>query len=139
LAPYEHLFFLGRGAQYPVSREMALKVKEISYIHAEGMMAGELKHGTIALIDPNIRTPVVCLIPNNDSHMLSSIREVEARGAWTILVTNGEQGIHVPSSNGMDFALYATIVGQLLAYYVAVERGCDVDQPRNLAKSVTVH
>jgi glucosamine--fructose-6-phosphate aminotransferase (isomerizing) len=139
LAPHNHVFFLGRGMQYPVAREMALKLKEITYIHAEGMMAGELKHGSIALIDPNAHTPVICLIPNHDAHMIGSTREVEARGAVTILVTNNGQGLVVPSTNGVDFALYATVVGQMLAYYTAVERGCDVDQPRNLAKSVTVH
>ncbi len=139
LAEHEHVFFLGRGPQYPTSREMALKLKEVSYIHAEGMMAGELKHGSIALIDPNARTPVVCLIPNHDPHMISSTREVEARGAKTILITNNGEGIVVPSHNSVDFAVYATVVGQLLAYYTAIARGCDVDQPRNLAKSVTVH
>lgn len=139
IAKHNHVFFLGRGMQYPVAREMALKLKEITYIHAEGMMAGELKHGSIALIDPNNHTPVICLIPNNDAHMIGSTREVEARGAYSILLTNNGQGIVLPSTNGVDFALYATVVGQLLAYYTAVERGCDVDQPRNLAKSVTVH
>lgn len=139
ISKHNHVFFLGRGMQYPVAREMALKLKEITYIHAEGMMAGELKHGSIALIDPNDHTPVICLIPNNDAHMTGSTREVEARGAHSILVTNNGEGLVVPSTNGVDFALYATVVGQLLAYYTAVERGCDVDQPRNLAKSVTVH
>lgn len=136
---HAHLFFIGRGLLYPVALEMALKLKEISYIHAEGMMAGELKHGTIALIDPDVHTPVIPLIPNNDHKMKSSAREVESRGAYVIPVTNSKEGVFLlPSSSPTEFALHAVIVGQLLSYYVALEKGCDVDQPRNLAKSVTV-
>ena len=104
------------------------------------MMAGELKHGSIALIDPIIHTPVIALIPDHDSHMVSSVREVEARGATVSTITNtGDGTFEVPCCGAIEFAIYATIVGQLIAYYTARERGCDIDQPRNLAKSVTVH
>lgn len=140
IGKHNHVFFLGRGLSYPVAREMALKLKEISYIHAEGMMAGELKHGSIALIDPKAHTPVINLIPNGDSHMKSCSQEVAARGARVITVTNTAQGdFTLPDSNEVGFAIYSVVVGQLLSYYTAVERKCDVDQPRNLAKSVTVH
>lgn len=140
IAKHNHVFFLGRGLSYPVSREMALKLKEVSYVHAEGMMAGELKHGSIALIDPKTHTPVINLIPNGDSHMKSSAQEVSARGARVITITNTSQGdFTLPDSSEVGFAIYSVIIGQLLSYYTAVERKCDVDQPRNLAKSVTVH
>ena len=115
---HNDIYVLGRGLSYPVAREIALKIKEISYMHAEGMMGGELKHGTIALIEKG--TPVIGLISNKDYDMLSNIKEVEARGAHEIKITN------------------ETIVGQLLTYYVAKERGLPIDKPRNLAKSVTV-
>ncbi len=135
-----HVFFLGRGILYAVAKEMALKLKEISYIHAEGMRAGELKHGTIALIDPKEHTPVISLIPDNNAHMLSSSTEVGTRGARCIHITNTEKGdFTIPSSNEVDFSLYAVVVGQLISYYTAVILGRNVDQPRNLAKSVTVH
>ena len=140
ISSHEHVFFLGRGPSYPVAREMALKLKEISYIHAEGMMSGELKHGSIALIDPQTHTPVINLVSNNDPKMLSCKKEVEARGARVITVTNTENGdFTLPASNDIDFALYSVIIGQLLSYYTAVKLGRNVDQPRNLAKSVTVH
>jgi len=140
LKSHEHVFFLGRGPSYPVAREMALKLKEISYIHAEGMMSGEIKHGSIALIDPQKHTPVINLISNNDPKMLSCNREVEARGARVITITNTEKGdFSLPASSDIDFAIYSVIIGQLLSYYAAVALGRNVDQPRNLAKSVTVH
>lgn len=136
---HSHLFVLGRGLCFSVAREIALKMKEISYIHAEGMMAGELKHGTIALIDPDVHTPVIVLIPDGDEKMRSSSREVESRGAQVLTVSNTERGTFTfSSSSAAEFAIYSVIIGQLLAYYTALERGCDVDQPRNLAKSVTV-
>lgn len=136
---HEHVFFLGRGLQYPVALEMALKLKEISYIHAEGMMGGEIKHGTIALIDSDVHTPVITLIPNGNQHIKSNLQEVESRGAMGISVSNTNDGVFLlPNSSDLEFAIYSVVVGQLLAYYVALERGCDVDQPRNLAKSVTV-
>lgn len=131
------IFILGKGPSYPVSREIALKLKEIPYMHAEGMMAGELKHGTIALIEQD--TPVISLIPNNNKDMISSTKEVEARGAKTIIISNTNGDFHLPASKDADFAIYASIIGHLLSYYIAVLRGCEIDKPRNLAKSVTVN
>ena len=131
------IYVLGRGLSYPVAREMALKIKEISYIHAEGMMGGELKHGTIALIEKG--TPVISLISNKDYAMLSNTKEVEARGAKIIKITNEFDGdIKIKTSNDGKFGILATIVGQLLTYYVALELKLPIDKPRNLAKSVTV-
>ncbi len=139
IANKEHVFFLGRRTQYPVALEMALKLKEISYIHAEGMMAGELKHGSIALIDPSENTPVFVLAPHNDEHMLSSVEEVKARGANTIVVSDEKSGdIYIPSNSPVEFAIGASVIGQLLSYYTAKLLDRDIDQPRNLAKSVTV-
>ncbi|HIH41890.1 TPA: glutamine--fructose-6-phosphate transaminase (isomerizing) [Candidatus Woesearchaeota archaeon] len=134
---HNDIYVLGRGLSYPVAREIALKIKEISYMHAEGMMGGELKHGTIALIEKG--TPVIGLISNKDYDMLSNIKEVEARGAHVIKITNEMKGdFMVDTSNDGKFGILATIVGQLLTYYVAKERGLPIDKPRNLAKSVTV-
>ena len=139
IAPKEHVFFLGRRIGYPVALEMALKLKEISYIHAEGMMAAELKHGSIALIDPDEQTPALVLAPENDEHMLSTIAEVEARGANTIVISDmAGSDLHVPSDNDVEFALGASVIGQLLAYHTALILEREIDQPRNLAKSVTV-
>lgn len=136
---YSHkdIYILGRGLSYPVARETALKIKEISYIHAEGMMGGELKHGTIALIEKG--TPVISLISNKDYDMLSNTKEVEARGARIIKVANEFKGdIKINTSNDGKFGILAAIVGQLLAYYIALKKGLPIDKPRNLAKSVTV-
>ncbi|MBN2421770.1 glutamine--fructose-6-phosphate transaminase (isomerizing) [Candidatus Woesearchaeota archaeon] len=131
------IYVLGRGLSYPVAREVALKIKEISYIHAEGMMGGELKHGTIALIEKG--TPVIALISNKDYDMLSNAKEVEARGANVIKVANELNGdINVPTSNDGKFGVLAAIFGQLLTYHMALERNLPIDKPRNLAKSVTV-
>jgi len=131
------LYILGRGLSYPVAREIALKIKEISYIHAEGMMGGELKHGTIALIENN--TPIISLISNKDYNMLSNTKEVEARGAKIIKITNEFDGdIKINTSNDGKFGILATILGQLLTYYIALEKNLPIDKPRNLAKSVTV-
>ena len=137
----QNIFVLGRALSYPMAREIALKLKEIPYIHAEGMMAGELKHGTIALIEKG--TPVITLIPNGNLAMLSSTKEVEARGGNIIAISNtnkvnGYTTLHVPESDDAEFAIYSCIVGHLLSYYIAVLRGCEIDRPRNLAKSVTV-
>jgi glucosamine--fructose-6-phosphate aminotransferase (isomerizing) len=133
------IYLIGRGLSYPVAREAALKLKEISYVHAEGMMGGELKHGTIALIEEN--TPVICLIPTGDFEMESNTREVQARGGHTIIISNDIQFnpdfLLNTSSNG-KFAILATIIGQMLAYFMAKERNLPIDKPRNLAKSVTV-
>jgi glucosamine--fructose-6-phosphate aminotransferase (isomerizing) len=132
----EHIFVLGRGISYPQAREIALKLKEIPYIHAEGMMAGELKHGTIALIEDG--TPVVSLIPNKNPDMISSTKEVEARGARTIIISNTDGELKIPPCCDAEFAIYSGIIGHLLSYYIAKLRGCPIDKPRNLAKSVTV-
>ena len=131
-----HIFVLGRGISYPQAREIALKLKEIPYIHAEGMMAGELKHGTIALIEDG--TPVISLIPNNNPDMTSSTKEVEARGARTIIISNTNGELKIPPCCDAEFAIYSGIIGHLLSYYIAKLRGCSIDKPRNLAKSVTV-
>ncbi len=143
--------FLGRGIHYPIALEGALKLKEISYIHAEGYPAGEMKHGPIALIDEQM--PVVALIPHDAVYekMLGNVQEAKARGGTVIAVaTDGAPGldkvlhpdrdawIRLPRAPGLTSPVVATIPLQLLAYHVAVRRGCDVDQPRNLAKSVTV-
>ena len=130
------IFVLGKRATYPIAREIALKLKEIDYIHAEGMMAGELKHGTIALIEKD--TPVISLIPNNNLEMISSTHEVEARGAKTIIISNKKGDFIVPYSDEAEFAIYSSIVGHLLSYYIGVTLGLPIDKPRNLAKSVTV-
>ncbi|MCM2324951.1 MAG: glutamine--fructose-6-phosphate transaminase (isomerizing) [Candidatus Woesearchaeota archaeon] len=133
----EHLYVLGRGLSYPVAREIALKIKEISYIHAEGMMGGELKHGTIALIEKG--TPVIGLVSGKDNAMLSNLKEVGARGANVITISNEAAGdIRLETSNDGKFGILASIIGQLLAYHIANAKGLPIDKPRNLAKSVTV-
>jgi glutamine---fructose-6-phosphate transaminase (isomerizing) len=139
--------YLGRGYNFPVALEGALKLKEISYIHAEGYPAAEMKHGPIALIDENM--PVVVLAPQDRVHekIVSNIQEVRARKGRLIAVVNegdddieplAEHLIHIPRTVDFLTPLLTSIPLQLLAYYIAVDRGCDVDQPRNLAKSVTV-
>src|SRR5579864_5379547 len=139
--------YLGRGINYPVALEGALKLKEISYIHAEGYSAGEMKHGPIALIDEKM--PVVVIIPNDDlfEKSMSNLKEVESRNGRIIAVTNhatdeprrvAAEIIEVPETNRMLTPVLMTVPLQLLAYHIAAERGTDVDQPRNLAKSVTV-
>jgi glucosamine--fructose-6-phosphate aminotransferase (isomerizing) len=139
--------YLGRGINYPVALEGALKLKEISYIHAEGYPAGEMKHGPIALI--NEEMPVVVIIPRDAvfEKTLSNLKEVEARGGRIIVVTDAPspeleevawEVLSVPRTNELLTPILLTIPLQLLAYHVAVYRGTDVDQPRNLAKSVTV-
>jgi glucosamine--fructose-6-phosphate aminotransferase (isomerizing) len=131
------IYILGRGLSYPVAREMALKIKEISYVHAEGMMGGELKHGTIALIEKG--TPVISLISGKDYSMVSSTKEVEARGARVIRITNELEGdIKINTANDGKFGILATVVGQLLTYYMAILLNRNPDRPRNLAKAVTV-
>jgi len=133
------IYLIGRGISYPLSREVALKLKEISYIHAEGMMGGELKHGTIALIEDG--TIVFSFVPNTDYEMLSNTEEVEARGANVILVSDNPKfnpTFLLPKSVPGSFSITATIIGQLFAYYIAKAKGLPIDKPRNLAKSVTV-
>ena len=144
---YEHFLYLGRGITYPIAMEGALKLKEISYIHAEGYPAGEMKHGPIALIDPNM--PVVALAPDGPlySKIANNIKEVKARDGLVVAVATErdselppqvDEVLYIPGCSEMLTPLLAVIPLQLLAYHIAVRRGCDVDQPRNLAKSVTV-
>lgn len=143
----DNFLYLGRGLNFPVALEGALKLKEISYIHAEGYPAAEMKHGPIALIDEKM--PVVCLAPNDRTFekVLSNIQEVKARKGVIIAVTDkrtpelekvSDHIIDVPSSHPKIFPILSSISLQLLAYHLAVLRECDIDQPRNLAKSVTV-
>lgn len=146
-ADKNHSLFLGRGVQFPIAMEGALKLKEISYIHAEAYPAGELKHGPLALVDSDM--PVIVLAPSDEllEKLKSNIQEVKARGGELIVFTDeqsnikNEPGIHVltmPNVNPILAPIVYTIPMQLLAYHVAVLKGTDVDQPRNLAKSVTV-
>ena len=139
--------YLGRGINYPLAMEGALKLKEISYIHAEGYPAGEMKHGPISLIDENM--PIVALIPEDNLYekMLNSVNEAKARGGQVIAITTdgntdvalkADHVIYVPKTSPLVTPILMAVPMQLLAYYIAVERGCDIDQPRNLAKSVTV-
>lgn len=136
------IYVLGKGILFPIAKEIALKVKEISYIHAEGMQAGELKHGTIAMIEKG--TPVISLIPDNNSHLVSNTKEVESRGAFTITITNTKTDIKadadfaVPQGDEAEFAIFSNVIGQLLTYYVALKLGRPVDKPRNLAKTICV-
>jgi glutamine---fructose-6-phosphate transaminase (isomerizing) len=147
LFEYRNALFLGRGLQYPIALEGALKLKEISYIHAEGYAAGEMKHGPIALIDREM--PVVCLTLRDAvwDKMLSQVEQAKARGGRVIAVaTDGDTQIAakaddviwLPETPPLLAPVVSVIPLQLLAYYIAVRRGTDVDQPRNLAKSVTV-
>ena len=143
----QHTLFLGRGEQYPIAMEGALKLKEISYIHAEAYPAGELKHGPLALIDEDM--PVVAVAPNNAllEKLKSNLKEVQARGGQLFVFADfavpleeesGVTVIRLPETDDLIDPLIFTIPMQLLAYHVAVLKGTDVDQPRNLAKSVTV-
>ncbi|RZG67132.1 glutamine--fructose-6-phosphate transaminase (isomerizing) [Acinetobacter bouvetii] len=143
----QHCLFLGRGTQFPIALEGALKLKEISYIHAEGYAAGELKHGPLALVDNDM--PVVILAPQDDmlDKLKSNMEEVQARGGELFVFADVNSGIkgkdrqhvvHVPNISAVLAPIVYSIPVQLLSYHVAVLRGTDVDQPRNLAKSVTV-
>ncbi|MCL4120957.1 UNVERIFIED_CONTAM: hypothetical protein GTU68_066997 [Idotea baltica] len=148
LGHVDDALFLGRGAMYPLALEGALKLKEISYIHAEGYASGELKHGPIALVDDKL--PVVVLAPSDTmfDKSISNMQEVMARGGKIIMIsdgaglTEGGEGvwhkIQMPDIKGPFASIVYSVPVQLLAYYTAVEKGTDVDQPRNLAKSVTV-
>ncbi len=139
---HHHLYILGRGISYPTALESALKIKEVSYIHAEGFAAGELKHGVIALIEPG--TPVIVYNPEDETYddTLSSAHEVKARGAHIIGVSSKKNDIYdtyIPVKNCGDATIIPNVVvAQLLGYYLAQELGFDPDKPRNLAKSVTV-
>ena len=140
-------FYLGRGLDYNLAMEGALKIKEISYIHAEAFAAGELKHGTIALIEKG--TPVIAIATQEElfEKMVSNMEEVRARGAYVIAIAQekntevekaADKVIYIPDVDDIVSSILTVLPLQLLSYYVAVERGCDVDKPRNLAKSVTV-
>ena len=139
--------FLGRGVMYPVALEGALKLKEISYVHAEGYAAGELKHGPLALVDKNM--PIVAIAPRDGliEKLKSNLKEVEARGGELIVFAEDEESfadqpsttiIKMPEAHPVLAPVIYVLPLQLLSYYVAVYKGTDVDQPRNLAKSVTV-
>ena len=143
----QHCLFLGRGTQFPIALEGALKLKEISYIHAEGYAAGELKHGPLALVDNDM--PVVILAPQDDmlDKLKSNMEEVQARGGELFVFADENSGIqskerqhvvHIPKISPLLAPISYSVAVQLLSYHVAVLRGTDVDQPRNLAKSVTV-
>jgi glucosamine--fructose-6-phosphate aminotransferase (isomerizing) len=147
IAKARDVLYLGRGAMYPLALEGALKLKEISYIHAEGYAAGELKHGPIALVDE--ATPIIVIAPTDDlfEKTMSNMSEVVARGGRIVLITDeagaahapaGAQVITAPTCDSLIAPLVFAAPIQLLAYHVAVQKGADVDQPRNLAKSVTV-
>ena len=139
--------YLGRGYNFPVALEGALKLKEISYIHAEGYPAAEMKHGPIALIDENM--PVVVIATNISAHekIVSNVQEVKARKGVVIAIVNegdkqiadlADHVIEIPATLEPFTPLLSVIPLQLMSYHIAVMRGCNVDQPRNLAKSVTV-
>ena len=146
-ADKHHALFLGRGDQYPIAMEGALKLKEISYIHAEAYAAGELKHGPLALIDADM--PVIVVAPRNDliEKLKSNVEEVRARGGLMYVFADNDakfasddtmKVINVPHCDDVIAPIVYTLPLQLLSYYVAIIKGTDVDQPRNLAKSVTV-
>ena len=139
------VFFIGRGIDYAVAEEGALKLKEISYIHAESYSSGELKHGPIALIEKDV--PVIGIITDEDlvEKSVSNMQEVISRGAKSIIVTNQEIDsdnfnyvINIPKINKLLSPILSVIPLQLISYYAAKEKSLDVDKPRNLAKSVTV-
>ncbi len=147
LSKSRDVLYLGRGVSFPLAMEGALKLKEISYLHAEGYAAGELKHGPIALIDENM--PVIVVAPNDDlfEKTVSNMQEVAARGGQIVLISNAEEGaagcklashIQVPTAHEFTNPILYAVPIQLIAYHTAVQMGTDVDQPRNLAKSVTV-
>ncbi|MCM8541445.1 MAG: SIS domain-containing protein, partial [Lentisphaeraceae bacterium] len=146
-AKYDNAFYIGRGYMYPVALEGALKLKEISYIHAEGYHAAELKHGPIALLEDTV--PVIAMANNVDGKdkILGNVAECKARKSPVILTaTKGDEDVKelcddiiwIPVASAPIAAILTTVALQIYSYYVAVERGCDVDQPRNLAKAVTV-
>ena len=146
-AEKEHTLFLGRGPMWPIAMEGALKLKEISYIHAEAYAAGELKHGPLALIDEDM--PVIVVAPNNEllDKLKSNMQVVRARGGQLYVFADRENGLEneegikvvlMPHADRLIAPIVYTVPLQLLSYHVAVLKGTDVDQPRNLAKSVTV-
>jgi glucosamine--fructose-6-phosphate aminotransferase (isomerizing) len=146
-AHYDNFLFIGRKYNYPMALEGALKLKEVSYIHAEGCAAGEMKHGFIAMIDKHF--PTVCLATKDMMYdkVISNMQEIKSRGGKMLAIaTEGDEEIAeiaddiIYTPQNLDFLqpIPAVVALQLFAYYCAIERGCDIDQPRNLAKSVTV-
>ena len=147
IAKARDVLYMGRGASFPLAMEGALKLKEISYIHAEGYAAGEMKHGPIALIDEAV--PIIVIAPH-DVHFektISNMQEVMARGGKVLLISDSDgiakagdvwASLEVPKTNAFITPILYAIPVQLLAHYAALAKGTDVDQPRNLAKSVTV-
>ncbi|MBQ2708877.1 MAG: glutamine--fructose-6-phosphate transaminase (isomerizing) [Clostridia bacterium] len=147
IASSENLFYIGRGADWALAAEGSLKLKEISYIHSEAYAAGELKHGTISLIEPGIPVIALCTVPELYEKMVSNIREVKSRGAATLMICRSDSEVssdaadavlRLPEISAELAFLPAVTALQLLAYHTALARGCDIDKPRNLAKSVTV-
>ena len=147
IAEEKDLFYLARDVDYALAIEGALKIKEIAYIHSEAYAGGELKHGTIALIEPGTKIIALLTQTNLKDKMISNIREVKSRGAEIIGIAYEGQEldssifdeiIRIPQISTRIAPVLGAVVLQLLAYYVAKERGCDIDKPRNLAKSVTV-
>jgi glutamine---fructose-6-phosphate transaminase (isomerizing) len=147
LARFDHVFYIGKGVNYPIAMEGALKLKEVSYIHSEAFAGGEIKHGPLALLTKE--TPVVAVISAGKSHsaMVTSIKEIKARGSPVVVVAEegdsevedvADQVIYIPSSTDYFSPVLNAVVVQLLAYFAAKERRCPIDFPRNLAKSVTV-
>ena len=147
LSAFDNAFFVARGINFPIALEGALKLKEISYIHAEGYPAGELKHGPFALLTPT--TPVIAIVAKDDTYeaMLANIKEIKARESPVIAVADEsdedidkyvDEVIRVPRVDSLFSPVVNSVALQLLAYYAAKERGCSIDMPRNLAKSVTV-
>ncbi len=136
----EHIFLIGRGISYATALESALKLKEVSYIHAEGFAGGEMKHGTLALIEEG--TPCIVFVPNGDQEVLNNAHEVKARGGYIIGVSPVRHSVfdfYIPTPISDEaHPIHMVVPIQVLAYYLAVKRGCDPDKPRNLAKSVTV-
>jgi len=137
-----HLYVIGRGLSYPIALETALKIKEVSYIHAEGFAAGELKHGTIALIQKN--TPCIAFLPNDETYgaTLAGAMEIKSRGGYIIGISHKPHEIIDYFIKVKDCqvatAIPNVVTAQLLAYFLSVKKGIDPDKPRNLAKSVTV-
>ena len=137
------VYVLGRGIHYPIAIEAALKLKELTYIHAEGMPGGEIKHGPLALMDSNVFVIIINPGDGTYSDTLTSAREIKARGAKIIGISDRKSDVYdwwiqIPEAREMEFAIFEIIPIQLLSYYVALEKDTDPDYPRNLAKSVTV-
>ena len=143
----ENIFFIGRGMDWAIALEGSLKLKEISYIHAEAYAAGELKHGTLALVTEKTPVIAICVQKSTYDKTASNVKEVKARDAKVLAIINEgdtqtakfvDQTMEIPKINNFVIPVLAVIPLQLISYYIAKIRGCEIDQPRNLAKSVTV-